>query len=281
MPEAAFVKKAVIDAHRSKHESIASGWLHRCARPILPQASPVWKVWNLPDCLLRARESVRRANGLVVINSRIVAPGENRVSVRWGGDPSRSKNSCAQTSPALLGARASCYAFLRPILPPAYNPAVWSNFFAAQIGASAALAGLIFVAVSINLSQIVGNPLLVSRCAKAISVLIGVLLAATLAIAPEQPLTAVGCELTALGAALWVAATRANHLSSHRNPYVGRSQKIAHLVLTQCATLPILVCGVSIVVQRGGGFYWLLAGVVFSLATAMVDAWVLLIEIQR
>jgi hypothetical protein len=41
LPEAAFVKKAVIDAHRSKHESIASGWLHRSAIPILPQASPV------------------------------------------------------------------------------------------------------------------------------------------------------------------------------------------------------------------------------------------------
>jgi hypothetical protein len=65
LPEAAFVKKAVIDAHRSKHESIASGWLHRSARPILPQASPVWKVWNLPDCFLRARESVRRASGFV------------------------------------------------------------------------------------------------------------------------------------------------------------------------------------------------------------------------
>jgi hypothetical protein len=23
------------------------GWLHRSARPIPPQASPVWKVWNL------------------------------------------------------------------------------------------------------------------------------------------------------------------------------------------------------------------------------------------
>ena len=158
---------------------------------------------------------------------------------------------------------------------------MWSNFFAAEIGASAALAGLIFVAVSINLAQIVKNPLLVSRCAKAISILIGVLLAATLALAPAQLLAAIGCELTALGAALWIAATRANYLSSHKNPYVGRLQKIAHLVLTQCATLPFLVCGVSIIVRRGGGFYWLVAGFVFSLVTAMVDAWVLLIEIQR
>jgi hypothetical protein len=65
LPEAAFVNKTVIDAHRSKHESIASGWLHRSARPILPQASTLWKVWNLPDCFLRARESVRRASGFV------------------------------------------------------------------------------------------------------------------------------------------------------------------------------------------------------------------------
>jgi hypothetical protein len=67
LPEADFVKKAVIEAHRSKHESIASGWLHRSARPILPQASMVWKVWNLPDCFLRARESVRRASGFVQV----------------------------------------------------------------------------------------------------------------------------------------------------------------------------------------------------------------------
>ena len=72
-PEAAFVKKAVIDAHRSKHESIASGWLHRSARPILPQASPVRKVGNLPDCFLRARESVRRASGFVQTGFREVS----------------------------------------------------------------------------------------------------------------------------------------------------------------------------------------------------------------
>ena len=67
LPEAAFVKRAVIDAHRSKHESVASGWLHRSARPILPQASPVWKVRNPPHCCLRARGSVRRASGFVQI----------------------------------------------------------------------------------------------------------------------------------------------------------------------------------------------------------------------
>jgi hypothetical protein len=41
LPEAAFTKMAVIDAHRSKHEYLASGLPYRNARPILPQASRV------------------------------------------------------------------------------------------------------------------------------------------------------------------------------------------------------------------------------------------------
>jgi hypothetical protein len=166
-------------------------------------------------------------------------------------------------------------------MPVAYNPTAWTDFFAAQIAASAALAGLVFVAISINLSKIIGNPLLVSRSAKGLSILVGVLLAATLALTPGQPLIAIGCELAALGCVLWIAATWAQLRSSRKNPYIGPMHKILHLALTQGATLPLLVCGISLLAGRGGGFYWLLASVVFSFIASMADAWVLLIEIQR
>jgi hypothetical protein len=49
-----------------------------------------------------------------------------------------------------------------------YNPAAWVTFFSAQVGASAALAVLIFVAVSINLARIVEARALVARAAKAL-----------------------------------------------------------------------------------------------------------------
>ena len=39
----------------------------------------------------------------------------------------------------------------------------WVNFFVAQCGASAALLGLIFVSVSLNLTKILSHPLLPGR----------------------------------------------------------------------------------------------------------------------
>ncbi len=39
----------------------------------------------------------------------------------------------------------------------------WENFFVAEVGASAALAGLIFVGVSINLNRILSLPRLPDR----------------------------------------------------------------------------------------------------------------------
>jgi len=51
--------------------------------------------------------------------------------------------------------------------------------------------------------------------------------------------------------------------------------------VTQAATLPVVVAGVSLLVGAGGGLYWLVPGVVFSLVVAVVNAWVLLVEVVR
>lgn len=51
----------------------------------------------------------------------------------------------------------------------------WENFFIAEVGASAALAGLIFVGVSINLNRILSLPRLPDRALEAVSLLLTVL----------------------------------------------------------------------------------------------------------
>jgi hypothetical protein len=53
------------------------------------------------------------------------------------------------------------------------------------------------------------------------------------------------------------------------------------VVTSQLATLPVIVAGVSLVTQRGGGLYWLVPAVVLLLGVGVMNAWILLIEILR
>ena len=163
----------------------------------------------------------------------------------------------------------------------AYNAAAWSGFFAAEVGASATLAGLIFVAVSINLGQIVKLRQLVSRSAKALLSLMAVLFASSLCLIPDLNRVILGYELTALGVVIWAGTTFSQYGAARRNQYVGARSKVFHFVLTELSSLPFVAGGLSLAWRRGGGLYWLAAGSVFSLANALFDAWVLLIEIQR
>jgi len=164
---------------------------------------------------------------------------------------------------------------------PAYTPSLWSTFFSAQVSASAALTGLIFVAVSINLERIVAEKLLVARASKALLTMAAVLVAATLSLVPQQPVWALGAELTTLGGILWVAATGSHRAASYQNPYLTTRQKVLQSVLTQLSAIPFAAAGVSLLFGWGGGLYWLVAGAVFALIAALTDAWVLLIRTRR
>jgi len=163
----------------------------------------------------------------------------------------------------------------------AYSPAEWSSFFAAEVGASAALAGLLFVAISINLSKIIDFPHLTPRAAKAIVTLVGILFAASLCLVPGHSNYLLGAELILLGASIWIMITVTQRAHSRGNPYISPSQRFLYALLSQLSAIPIIICGASLLLSRGGGLYWLVPAVIVSFASALLDAWVLLIEIQR
>jgi hypothetical protein len=163
----------------------------------------------------------------------------------------------------------------------AYNPARWSTFFSAEVGATAALTGLLFVSISINLSKIVSNPLLASRSAKALGTLAGVLVASTLCLVPGLSRAATGWTLTILGGVTWLLISYWQLKASRRNPYASFSHTLLHWILAEASVLPLLICGISLLLVRGGGLYWLVVAIVVSFVAALLDAWVLLIEIQR
>jgi hypothetical protein len=163
----------------------------------------------------------------------------------------------------------------------AYHPAMWTAFFAAEASVSAGLTGLLFVAISINLSDILLSPALRSRAAKALSTLVEVLLVASLCLVPGQSGTLLGLELVVVGTFGWALITRWQHTATHRNPYIGPIQRVVLDALTQVSTLPTIVGGVSLMAGRGEGLYWLVGGLIGSLVAAALDAWVLLVEIKR
>ena len=82
--------------------------------------------------------------------------------------------------------------------------AAWANFFVAEVGAAAALSGLVIVAISINLQRILSFPQLPGRAAEMLIMLVGALFASSFALMPGQPLNVLGGEM--LGAGLLMTA---------------------------------------------------------------------------
>lgn len=157
----------------------------------------------------------------------------------------------------------------------------WSSFFSTVASASAALTGLIFVAVSINLSKIIESRLLIARAAKALFSLGELLLVSICCLIPGQGPRFLGGELTLLGLFFLIVINRAQYVASHDNPYVTRKAGFAYGALTQVAAVPFLAGGVCMLLLRPEASYLIAVGMVFSLIAALIDAWVLLIEIQR
>jgi hypothetical protein len=56
---------------------------------------------------------------------------------------------------------------------------------------------------------------------------------------------------------------------------------MSHWLLIAVGTIPFVVGALSLFAEAGGGLYWVAAGVVLSMAGAVLNAWVLLVEILR
>jgi modulator of FtsH protease len=157
----------------------------------------------------------------------------------------------------------------------------WGELFLAEAGASAALAGLLFVAISINLAKILEVRGLVGRAGEAIVLLVAVLIVSTLMLVPDPPRVALGTELLVVGLLAWsiLVVIHAKAVRGRVGP--SRAVLVGRVVMAQVAVLPFPVAGVSLLLQAGGGLYWLVPGVVLCLVVAVLNAWVLLIEIVR
>lgn len=156
----------------------------------------------------------------------------------------------------------------------------WHDFLTAEAGAGAALTGLVFVAISINLSAVVRDHAVAGRAFEALALLLSLLLASLFALMPGQGLVALGIELLVLGSMLWGGVSHvafAKDSTGHATMVQWRLRQ----ALGQAATLTLAIAGASLIAHWGGGLYWLAASAVLGVIAGMIGAWVLLVEILR
>jgi hypothetical protein len=162
----------------------------------------------------------------------------------------------------------------------AYDVSEWSDLFVASAGAGAALAGLVFVAVSINVERILSLRGLPERALATVLLLVSVVLVSIIGLIPGQTSTATGVELLieSLALGLTIAAVSRPSLPSRHEP---RAWLVARVVLPASGTLPFVIGAISLIAETGGGLYWTVAGILFAIGGGVANAWVLLIEILR
>ena len=172
---------------------------------------------------------------------------------------------------------------MRPVIvrevATAYSAQDWTSLFVASAGASAALTGLLFVAVSVNIERILEFPGLPERALQTLLLLLGVVLISITCLIPGQTATVLGVELLVIGIVFGGAICL---LLLRTVPGAKEHDRAAqHLALLLPGTLPILIGAVSLLLQAGGGLYWIVGGILGAIFGASVNAWVLLVEIQR
>ena len=161
----------------------------------------------------------------------------------------------------------------------AYDPSAWSELFVATAGAAAAPAGLVFVAVSINIGRILELAGVPERGLQTVLLLLGAVVVSLFGLVPQEPGT-FGVELLVVGATLLgflAVSARASLTGTRGHPVWLASRALAVLP----GSAAYVVGGISLLTRAGGGLAWVVAGIVGALVGAVVNAWVLLVEILR
>jgi hypothetical protein len=157
---------------------------------------------------------------------------------------------------------------------------MWTDFNVAIVGASAALAGLVIVAASVNATEIVKYRSLTSRIAAAIATL-------TLAITVGGVELIPGVDRVVLGGVVIVATITASLFQIHAARVIGRdpqSQGAQRLYKSAVGFLPLaayLVGGLLLVMAMDSGLVVVAVGAILAIIASLLLAWVALVEVLR
>lgn len=154
----------------------------------------------------------------------------------------------------------------------------WHDFATMVGGASGALTGLLFVAVSLNANRIAGHPGLRASAAQTLVMFITPLLVAAALLVPHQPDWVLGAELTATGLiAGWV-------LLDNRHAKLGLAAEDQRLVSIFNHPAPnvivmalVMAGGVILAAGQSSGLYLLFPASIIAFVGGVLNAWLFLL----
>ena len=162
-----------------------------------------------------------------------------------------------------------------------YTLGDWGLAFTATASAAAALTGLLFVALSINLKQIIANPGLIARAIEVLIVLSAALILSTLLLMPGQPNGAAAIEIVIIAVAVSTVTARIQIRTDRRALGISRLAFASRVLGAHTGPFFLVVGAISLVAQSGGGLYWVVPALLAMIIVSIIGAWVMLVEILR
>lgn len=157
----------------------------------------------------------------------------------------------------------------------------WHNYFIAQVGAAAALSGLLFVAMSINIERILKFPWLPSRAATAMLLLVGTLIESSFALWPHQPLRVVGGELLVASGIVWIAALRLTVRGPRAAKEYASETRLSDVLVQVTAIAAVAGAAIVAGFDAPAGIYVIATSMLMAISIGFLNSWVLLVEILR
>jgi len=149
------------------------------------------------------------------------------------------------------------------------DPAAWQNFYIMIGTANAAITGLLFVALSMHLKQILSHPIYKPRAIVVLVILTTQIVISAVVLAP-QPRVLMGLEI--LGINVFFLALNLRYRAPARiTP--GSALTIAFRVI-------YLLASVSLITGVGGGFYILGGILTLTVVRSISNCWALLTAIE-
>jgi modulator of FtsH protease len=162
-----------------------------------------------------------------------------------------------------------------------YSVENWTDLYVAVMGSAAALTGLLFISVSVNLDRVLkigGAP---ERGLESLILMLGLILLSIRVLIPQGDASfAEGIIVLAVGQIVFVSVMQQRRYRATARTSIG-PLFVFNIVTNQLPAVLILLGGVSLMADTGGGMYWLSAAVVSAMIAYFANSWVLLVEIVR